>query len=336
MKKTLIIAEAGVNHNGSMILAKKLIDLASKSGADYVKFQSFKTELVFSKNTPKAPYQRKNTSNKTNAIEMGKKLELSEKDHLILNKYCKKKKIKYLTTFHDLQTLKGHKLFKLDYIKIGSGDINNLPYLEEVSKMKTKVILSTGLSYLNEVQQAISILTKYKLKKKDIIVLHCNTAYPTPIEDANLNAMNTIKKKLGVKVGFSDHTEGIVASLAAVSMGALVIEKHFTLSKKLSGPDHKASLSPKELSNLVSSIRQIELSKGSSIKRPTKSELKNKNVVRKSIFSVKKIKKGEKFNNENIFIKRPSTGMSPMLIHKIIGKKASKKYLPDQFIKEKI
>ncbi len=336
MNKTLIIAEAGVNHNGSMKLAKKLVDLASKSGADYVKFQSFKTELVFSKNTPKAPYQKKNTSNKTNAIEMGKKLELSEKEHLILKKYCKKKRIKYLTTFHDLQTLKSYKLFKLDFIKIGSGDINNLPYLEEVSKMKTKVIMSTGLSYLKEVKQAISILTKYKLKKKDIIVLHCNTAYPTPIEDTNLNAMNTIKKKLGVKVGFSDHTEGIVASLAAVSMGALVIEKHFTLSKKLSGPDHKASLSPKELSDLVSSIRQIELSKGSSIKKPSKSELKNKNVVRKSIFSVKKIKKGEKFNNENIFIKRPSTGMSPMLIKKIIGRKASKKYLPDQFIKEKI
>lgn len=336
MNKTLIIAEAGVNHNGSMKFAKKLIDLASKSGADYVKFQSFKTELVFSKNTPKAPYQKKNTSNKTNAIEMGKKLELSEKEHLILKKYCKKKRIKYLTTFHDLQTLKSHKLFKLDFIKIGSGDINNLPYLEEVSKMKTRVILSTGLSYLKEVKQAISILTKYKLKKKDIIVLHCNTAYPTPIEDTNLNAMNTIKKKLGVKVGFSDHTEGIVASLAAVSMGALVIEKHFTLSKKLSGPDHKASLSPIELCNLVSSIRQIELSKGNSIKKPTKSELKNKNVVRKSIFAVKKIKKGEKFSKKNIFVKRPSTGMSPMLINKILGRRASIKYLPDQFIKEKI
>lgn len=336
MNKTLIIAEAGVNHNGSMKLAKKLIDLASKSGADYVKFQSFKTELVFSKNTSKAPYQRKNTSNKTNAIEMAKKLELSEKEHLMLKNYCKKKRIKYLTTFHDLQTLKNHKLFKLDFIKIGSGDINNLPYLEEVSKMKTKVILSTGLSYLKEVQQAISVLTKYKLKKKDIIVLHCNTAYPTPMEDTNLNAMNTIKKKLGVKVGFSDHTEGIVASLAAVSMGALVIEKHFTLSKKLSGPDHKASLSPRELHNLVSSIRQIEISKGNSIKKPTKSELKNKNFVRKSIFSLKKIKKGEKFSKKNIFIKRPSTGMSPMLINKILGRKASKKYLPDQFIKEKL
>jgi len=267
---------------------------------------------------------------------MGKKLELSEKEHLILKKYCKKKRIKYLTTFHDLQSLQSYKLFKLDYIKIGSGDINNLPYLERISKMKIKVILSTGLSYLNEVQQAIRILTKNKLKKKDIIVLHCNTAYPTPIEDSNLNAMITIKKKLGVKVGFSDHTEGIVASLAAVSMGALVIEKHFTLSKKLSGPDHKASLSPRELRDLISSIRQIELAKGDSIKKPTESELKNQNFVRKSIFSIKKIKKGEKFSNENIFIKRPSTGMSPMLINKILGKKASKNYLPDQFIKEKI
>ncbi len=336
MSKTIVIAEAGVNHNGSISLAKKLVDLASRSGANYIKFQTFKSELVFSKNTPKANYQKKNTINKGSALEMGKKLELTEKQHLLLEKYCKKKKIKYLTTFHDIYSLKTYKKYNLDYIKIGSGDINNFPYLEEVSKMKKKILLSSGISDLNDIKSAMKILLKNNLKKKDITVLHCNTAYPTPLGDANLNILNTLKKKLGVKVGFSDHTEGIIASLIAVSMGASVIEKHFTLNKDLPGPDHKASLSPEELNQLIKSIKLIEILKGKSEKKPTKSELKNKIVVRKSIFSTKKIKKGEKFSNSNIFVKRPATGISPIFFNKILGKKATKNYLPDQLIKEKI
>lgn len=332
MKKTIIIAEAGVNHNGSLKIAKKLIDVASRAKADYVKFQSFKSELVFSKFTPKAEYQKKNTSKNQTAIEMGSKLELTEKDHLKLKEYCKIKKIKYMTTFHDIETLKSHKKFNLDFIKIGSGDINNLPYLKAVSKIKKRIILSTGLSDIKDISNAIKILSK----GKDVILLHCNTAYPTPLKDANLNVIKSLKKKFNLEVGFSDHTEGIIASIAAVSMGATVIEKHFTINKSLSGPDHKASINPKELLNLVENIRKVDLAKGSSIKKPTKSEIKNKSVVRKSIVAIKKIKKGEKFELNNIFVKRPATGMSPMLFNKLIGKKASKNYMVDEMIKENI
>ncbi|MDB9983197.1 N-acetylneuraminate synthase [Candidatus Pelagibacter sp.] len=336
MEKTIIIAEAGVNHNGSIKLAKKLIDIASRAGADYIKFQSFKTELVFSKNTPKAAYQAKNTSKKTTALEMGKKLELSEESHLILKKYCTIKNIKYLTTFHDLETLKQYKKFNLDFIKIGSGDINNLPYLQAVSKIKKKIILSSGLSNLRDIQEAIKILTKGILKRKDIIVLHCNSAYPTPLEDVNLNVLTTLQKKLKIKIGYSDHTQGIEVSTAAVSMGAKVIEKHFTINKKLPGPDHKASLDPKELSQLVDYIRKIDTAKGRFIKIPTKSELINKHVVRKSIVAIKEIKIGDRFTKANIFVKRPSTGMSPMSFDKLLGKKSKKYYSFDQLIKEKI
>lgn len=332
MKKTVIIAEAGVNHNGSYELAKKLVDIASKSGSDYVKFQTFKSELVFSKNTPKADYQKKNTSKNISALQMGQKLELNEMTHLKLMKYCKKKRIGYLTTFHDIESLKKYKNFKLDYIKIGSGDITNLPYLKEISRMNKKIILSTGLSYLKEIKKALKILTSNKLTKKDIIVLHCNSAYPTPLSDVNLNVLSTIKK-LGVDVGYSDHTLGIEVSLAAVSMGAKIIEKHFTIDKKMNGPDHEASLEPNELYEMVRLIRNIDLAKGISEKKPTKSELKNRKMVRKSIVAFKKIKKGEKFTKNNLFIKRPSDGISPMKYFQIIGRKAKKNYKIDEMIK---
>ena len=336
MEKTIIIAEAGVNHNGSLKLAKKLIDIASIAGADYIKFQSFKTELVFSKDTPKAVYQAKNTSKKTTALEMGKKLELSERSHLMLKKYCDAKNIKYSTTFHDLETLKQYKKFNLDFIKIGSGDINNLPYLQAVSKIKKKIILSSGLSNLRDIQDAIKILTKGIVKKKDIIVLHCNSAYPTPLKDVNLNVLLQLQKKLKVEIGYSDHTQGIEVSIAAASMGAKVIEKHFTINKKLPGPDHKASLDPEELGQLVNYIRKIDIAKGGFVKKPTKSELINKHVVRKSIVAISEIKIGDKFTKANIFIKRPSNGMSPMNFNKLLGKKSKKYYSFDQLIKEKI
>ena len=331
MKKTIIIAEAGVNHNGSLKLAKKLVDIASKSGSDYVKFQTFKSNLVFSKSTPKAEYQKKNTSNKITALQMAKDLELNENQHTYLSKYCKKKKIGYLTTFHDIKSLKDYKKYEIDYIKIGSGDINNLPYLQEVSKINKKVILSTGLSNLLEVKKAIKILTKKKLSKKDLIVLHCNSAYPTPLRDANLNVMETLKK-LGTKVGYSDHTIGIEVSIAAASMGAEIIEKHFTINKKLKGPDHKASLEPQELFKMVKLIRNIDIAKGSSIKKPTPSELINKKMVRKSIVAIKKIKKGDTFDKTNIFVKRPAIGISPMKFFQLLGKKAKKEYKIDDLI----
>ncbi len=337
MKNTIIIAEAGVNHNGSIKLAKKLIDIATNSGADYVKFQTFKSNLVFSKNTPKAEYQKKNTPKKMTALQMGKKLELSEEEHLKLMKYCKLKKIGYLTTFHDIESLKTYKKFKLDYIKIGSGDINNLPYLEKVSKIRKKIILSTGLSDLNDINIAVQILTKnIKKRIKNITILHCNSAYPTPIKDVNLNVLHTIKKKFKTEIGLSDHTQGIEISLAAVSMGATIIEKHFTLNKKLPGPDHKASLSPNELKQMISYIRNIDIAKGINKKKPTLSELKNKKVVRKSIVAIKSIEKGEKFTNLNISVKRPSTGISPLKFNKSIGKKSSKNYLLDDLINERI
>ena len=336
MKKTVIIAEAGVNHNGSITLAKKLIDAASKAKVDYVKFQSFKSDLVFSKNTPKAEYQKKNTSKNISALEMGQKLELSKKKHLILKKYCKKKNVKYLTTFHDIETLKTYKLFDLDYLKIGSGDINNLPYLEAVSKIKKKIILSTGLSNLKDISNAINIFLKNKVEKKNIILLHCNSAYPTPLEDANLNVLHSLKKKFNLQIGFSDHTQGIIASLAAVSMGAEFIEKHFTLNKNLPGPDHNTSINPKELIEMVSQIREIEKLKGRFTKKPTKSELKNIKVVRKSIVAIRNIKIGEKFTKQNIFVKRPSTGISPMFFNKLLGKKSKNIYQVDEKIKEKI
>ncbi len=332
MSKTIIIAEAGANHNGSIKLAKKLIDVASMCGADYVKFQTFISNLVYSETTPKAPYQRKNTPKNLTAIQVAKKLELTEKDHLSLVKYCKKRKIGYLTTFHDLKSLKSYSKFKLDYIKIASGDINNLPYLEEVSKIKKKIILSTGLSTMLEITKAIKILTKKKIKKKDLVVLHCNSAYPSPLKDINLNAISTIKKKLGVSVGYSDHTLGYEVSLAACAIGACLIEKHFTLNKKLSGPDHKASLSPRELSKLVKYIRNIDIAKGYFEKKPSPSELKNKFVVRKSIVANKKINKGEIFTRDNIFVKRPAAGKSPMKFNNILGKKSKKNYEVDDLI----
>lgn len=332
MKPTIIIAEAGVNHNGSMQLAKKMIKVASKFGADYIKFQSFKSELVFSKHTKKADYQKKNTSKNKTALEMGKELELSSKEHLILNNYCKKNKIKYLTTFHDIDSLKEHYKFDIDFIKIGSGDINNLPYLKQVSRINKKIILSTGLSNLEDIKVAIKILTNNKKKKKDITVLHCNSAYPTPLKDANLNVLLTLKKKLNLKIGFSDHTNGTLASIVAASMGACIIEKHFTLNKNFPGPDHKASLNPEEFSEMIRMIRLTEILKGKSLKKPTQSELVNKAFVRKSIVAFKNIKKGEKFNINNIYIKRPSTGTSPMNFFKIIGKRAKKNYEVDDLI----
>mgnify|MGYP003682126345 FL=1 len=323
--KTLIIAEAGVNHNGSLDIAKKLIDVAYEAGADYVKFQTFKSENLVKKNAKKASYQIDNTKNSHSQFSMLKKLELSEKNHQILIKYCKQKNVKFLSTAFDFDSINFLK-DKLDFYKIPSGEITNLPYLEKVARLGLLVVMSTGMANLKEVKEAFSILLKNGMKKENIIVLHCNTEYPTPMEDVNLNAMLTIQNELGVRVGYSDHTLGIEVPIAAVAMGATVIEKHFTLNRDMNGPDHKASLEPDELRLMVNSIRNIESALGDGIKKPSNSEKKNILVARKSIVATKIIRKGDIFTTSNITTKRPGNGISPMEWYNVLGKKSNEDY----------
>ena len=334
IRKTIIIAEAGVNHNGDINLAKKLIDVAVDSGADFVKFQTFKAKNISSKYAKKADYQAVNSINKKeNQYEMLKRLELSEKAHIELIKYCKKKKIKFFSTAFDVEGIEYLNSLNFDFFKIPSGEITNYPYLKKLSEIGKPVILSTGMSNLKEIKEALEVLISEKLSKKDITILHCNTAYPTPYEDVNLKAMLTIKNQFNIDVGYSDHTLGVEVPIAAVAMGAKVIEKHFTLSRKLVGPDHSASLEPSELKAMIISIRNIEKALiGDGFKEPSKSELKNISIARKSIVAKKKILKGEIFNENNLTIKRPGNGISPMLWDKIIGLKSKKNYQIDDLI----
>ncbi len=332
MNKTIIIAEAGVNHNGSVSLAKKLIDVAEAAGADYVKFQTFKTELCISKNAEKADYQIENTNNsKESQFEMVKKLELSDNDHYELIKYCETKNVKFLSTAFDLISVDFLK-DKIDFYKIPSGEITNLPYLEKVGKLNLPIVMSTGMGNMKEVKDAFNVLLKNGVEKNNITILHCNTEYPTPIEDVNLNAMLSIQKELGVKVGYSDHTLGIEIPIAAVALGATVIEKHFTLDKALDGPDHIASLEPKELKAMVTAIRNIELALGNGVKAPSNSEQKNIAIARKSIIAAKNIKKGEILTVDNLIVKRPGSGISPMKWHEVIGNVATRDYEEDELI----
>ncbi len=333
MKKIFIIAEAGVNHNGSLDLAKKMIDAAVEAGADAVKFQTFKAEKVISKYAPKAEYQKKTTTADESQLEMVKKLELDAAAHRTLIDYCKKKNIQFLSTPFDLESIDLLNGLGLDIFKIPSGEITNLPYLRKIGALKKEIILSTGMADLREIENALDVFIGAGTKLKDIIVLHCNTEYPTPVEDVNLNAMLTIKATFpGIQVGYSDHTIGIEISIAAVAIGATVIEKHFTLDKNMEGPDHKASLEPDELKIMVHSIRNIEKALGSCIKKPSPSELKNKPIARKSIVAVRKIRKGEPFTEENLTVKRPGTGVNPMQWDEVIGQRASKDYQPDELI----
>ena len=332
-KKTLVIAEAGSNHNGKLKLAYKLVDIAKKCGADIIKFQTGIPELHISKFAKKANYQLKNTKKKDSQLEMSKKIILSYNDFRSLKKYCKKRKIFFLSTPFDLQSIDFLKSLGMQYFKIPSGEITNLPYLTKVAKLKKKVILSTGMSNLNEIKQALKILTSNGTKKKYITVLQCNTEYPTPLKDANIRAMLTIKKKFGINVGYSDHTEGIEASLAATALGAKIIEKHITLNKNLPGPDHKASIDPKELKKLVEGIKKITTVLGNGVKKASPSERKNIKVVRNSIVAAKEIHKGEKFTRNNLAIKRPGSGISPMKLFKVINKKAKKYFMRDELIR---
>lgn len=332
MSKTLIIAEAGVNHNGSVKIAKKLIDAARDCGADAVKFQTFIAEKLVSVNAQKAAYQKETTNTDETQFQMIKELELGFKAHKELIDYCSKKGVLFFSSPFDLKSINLLVELGLETIKIPSGEITNLPYLKKIGKLKKSIIISTGMADLGEIEDALDILTSSGTEKDKITVLHCNTEYPTPYKDVNLNAMITIKKAFGVKVGYSDHTLGIEVPIAAVALGAEVIEKHFTLDKNMEGPDHKSSMEPKEFKVMVEAIRKIEKSLGNGIKRSSPSEFKNKSVARKSIVAKKPIKEGEVFTEENLATKRPGTGMSPMRWNEIIGKEAKRNFNVDEII----
>ncbi|MFA4991097.1 MAG: N-acetylneuraminate synthase [Candidatus Omnitrophota bacterium] len=333
MKKIFIIAEAGVNHNGSAALAKRLIDAALRSGADAVKFQTFRSEMCVTKSAPKALYQTRTTLKGESQLEMSRKLELSDEDFRVLRDYAAKKGIMFLSTPFDLESVDFLDKLGLKIFKIPSGEIVNLPYLRKVGGLRKKIIMSTGMSDLREVKKALSVLIKSGTAKRDVTVLHCNTEYPTPMKDVNLSAMVTIRKSLGVRVGYSDHTLGIEVPVAAAALGAEVIEKHLTLDRKMKGPDHRASLEPDDFRKMVISIRNIEMALGDGNKRPSPSELKNKNMARKSIVASRPIKKGGVFSEYNITVKRPGTGMSPMRWDKVMGRTAKKDFMEDEAIR---
>ena len=330
--KVFIIAEAGVNHNGSIDLAKKLIDVASSAGVDAVKFQTFKAENLATKNAEKANYQKNTTDQKENQFSMLKKLELSKEMHLELINYSKNKNIKFLSSPFDHDSIELLKDLGLEVFKIPSGEITNLLYLRHIGKLNKKIILSTGMSNMDEVKNALDILVNSGTKKNNITILHANTEYPTPMEDVNLRAMVTIGEELNVGFGYSDHTLGIEVDIAAVAMGASCIEKHFTLDCNMEGPDHKASLEPDQLREMVKAIRNIELALGNGIKKPSKSELPNIQIVRKSIIAKTKIKKGDVLKENNLAVKRPGGGISPMKWDDVVGTKATKDYKEDELI----
>ena len=334
MGKVIIIAEAGVNHNGDVGKAKELIDKAKEAGVDYVKFQTFKAEKGVSKKALKANYQIENTQNSSESqLEMVKKLELSFDQFVELEKYCQQKGVQFLSTGFDSESLVFLAQLGVTIAKIPSGEITNLPYLRQVASLFPEVILSTGMATIDEIKDAVKVLTDNGISKDKITILHCNTEYPTPMEDVNLKAMLHIQRELGIPVGYSDHTLGIEVPIAAVALGATVIEKHFTLDKTLPGPDHKASLEPNELKAMVSAIRNIEKAiGGSGLKEVSKSEEKNKPIARKSIVASTDIKKGDIFTPENLTVKRPGTGISPMQWDEVIGKEAKRDFQEDDLI----
>jgi N,N'-diacetyllegionaminate synthase len=332
---TFVIAEAGINHNGSLEMAFQLIDVAVAAGADAVKFQTFKAEKIIAVHASKASYQKETTGSDESQLEMVKKLELDEKAHIQLYKYCQHKGIQFLSTPYDLESIDLLSRLGLEIFKIPSGEITNLPYLRKLGALKKQLILSTGMADLGEIEDALDVLTESGTPIKNISVLHCNTEYPTPFKDVNLRAMLTIRNAFpGLSVGYSDHTIGIEVPIAAVTIGAAVIEKHFTLDRNLPGPDHKASLEPDELKAMVQAIRNIEKALGTGSKKPSPSESKNKLVARKSIVAAFPIKKGETFTAMNITVKRPGTGITPMRWDEIIGRQAGRNYEMDEIINE--
>ena len=332
LNKVYIIAEAGVNHNGSIELAKKLVDVAVQSGADAVKFQSFKADSLVSKSAEKAEYQKINTEVNESQYEMLKRLELDISAHRELIKYCQANGIQFLSTPFDSQSADMLNSFGIPIFKIPSGEITNLPYLEHIGRFNKWIILSTGMSSLAEIEGAIEILTNSGTQRERISILHATTEYPCPMEDVNIRAMQTIKASFNLNVGYSDHTQGIEVPIAAVAMGASIIEKHFTLDRNMDGPDHKASLEPFELKAMVVAIRNIEQALGDGLKRPSNSERKNLVVARKSIVALQVIQKGELFSPENLAIKRPGNGISPMRWNEVLGKPAMRTFMADELI----
>ena len=330
--RIIIIAEIGVNHNGDINLAKKLIKKAVDTGADFIKIQLYNSKNLVTEKAKKADYQK--ILNEPNSqFKMLKKYEVNEKFFYILKKFCKKVKANLLVSPFDLKSIELLKQNKFKYVKVPSGEINNYPYLCEIGKLKSKIFLSTGMATFKEIDKSLKVLKKNGLKNKDISLLHCTTSYPTEYNEVNLNVISEMKKKYNLKIGFSDHTQGWEVAIASAALGAEIIEKHFTLDRNLEGPDHSVSLEPKDFKFMVKQIRNIELALGSKIKKPTKSELKNIVHVRKSIYANKAIKKGEKFTINNMITKRPARGISAMEWPALINKRAKKNYKKDQLIK---
>lgn len=332
MNKVLIIAEAGVNHNGSIELAKQLVDKAVEAGVDIIKFQTFKAEKLVTKSAKQAEYQERNIGKSEGQYAMLKRLELTEENHELLIDYCNQKGIKFFSTAFDTESMDYLYGLNIGVWKIPSGEITNFPYLRKIASFNQPTILSTGMCSLDDVRNAVNTLYKFGLAKKNLTLLHCNTEYPTPYEDVNLKAMDVLRNEFDVEVGYSDHTKGIEVPIAAVALGATVIEKHFTLDKNMEGPDHKASLEPDELKAMVSAIRNIEQALGDGEKKVSTSESKNIAIARKSIVAACTIKKGEVFTEDNLTVKRPGSGISPMRWEEVIGTLASKDYQEDELI----
>lgn len=324
--RVFIIAEAGVNHNGSLEMARRLVEEAARAGADAVKFQTFRADSLVSPMAPKADYQKQTTAAQESQYDMLKRLELSHQDHLELMACCRQTGIQFLSSPFDLASIDLLVELGLEIFKVPSGEITNLPYLRKIGGLGRSVILSTGMAELGEIDAALAVLIGQGMLKESITLLHCNTEYPTPMEDVNLRAMLTMREVFSVKVGYSDHTQGLEVPVAAVALGARVIEKHFTLDRKLAGPDHGASLEPDELRSMVRAIRNIESALGDGIKQPSSSERKNLVAVRKSIFAAQSIRTGDLFTEEALTVKRPAEGLSPMLWDQVIGKRAPRNY----------
>jgi len=332
MSKTFIIAEAGVNHNGDIGLAKQLIDAAAEAGADLVKFQTFSADRQVTRSAKKADYQTQTTDSKESQHEMLRRLELTEAMHKELIAHCSAHNIGFFSTGFDFESVDLLLSLGQDYFKIPSGEITNLPYLRHIGQLGKTVILSTGMATLGDIEAALDVLEQAGTARAKITVLHCTTEYPTPMNEVNLRAMQSIHTAFGVAVGYSDHTSGIEVAIAAVAMGASVIEKHFTLNRDLPGPDHKASLEPEELKAMVNAIRNIEVALGDGIKRPTPSETRNKPIVRKSLVASQAICEGEIFTVQNVTTKRPGTGISPMRWDEVIGNTAARSFVADELI----
>ncbi len=330
--KTLIIAEAGVNHNGDIELAKQLIAAAKAAGADIVKFQTFKTAKLVTKTAEKASYQKGTTDADESQYAMIRKLELSRADHEVLIEECRRQGIGFFSTAFDTDSFDMLVDMGLDQVKIPSGELTNLPLLRYMTRLGMPVMVSTGMATMGEIEAALSVIEQAGTPRHLITVLHCTTEYPAPMADVNLRAMLSIKTALGVEVGYSDHTKGIEIPVAAVALGARVIEKHFTLDRTMPGPDHQASLEPYELKAMVDAIRNVEIALGDGVKRPSASELKNKSIARKSLVAIRAIKAGEIFNADNIGTKRPGTGISPMRWDEVIGQVARRNFAADELI----